>query len=142
MSDLLGAAGVLLTVVGILFGVWYSECQAVLEKEVHPLYLNNASLQNKLRATLWSRAGPLAISAALCFLVFVPEFVAIVSDAIGCFFSDPSEAFRSYSAVKTAFCLVCLLTGGIAVLSMVLVIQLLCRVRAIESTKKQPTQTR
>lgn len=136
MSDLLGAAGVLLTVVGILFGMWHSDFQQLLNTPIDTFYRNNNKLRISVRSTLWSKAVPLAACSALSCLVFIPETATVIVDAVRRFWSDPTAAIGSYSAVRTAFCLVCLMTGGIAYLSVNVVIQLWQRLSSIEKTVK------
>ena len=57
MSDLLAAASLLLTVLGVVYGTWYSEIITILDRpiDVHPQ--NRGPIRQAVRSVLYSKAS-------------------------------------------------------------------------------------
>jgi hypothetical protein len=112
MADLLAAASLLLTVVTILYSIWYPEVSEALKLPIDPHPLNNKDAHAKCRALFRWKVFPLAIVAtALCFVNF-PNALQIVTDGVAQL-HRPVRA--GYSAVRTAFVVVEMVLAFLAV---------------------------
>jgi hypothetical protein len=111
-GDLLSAASLLLTVVSILYGLWYPEIIKAIETEVPSHPQNRVKPHKEVSAVLWYKAIPLAIIAAPFGLIFLPDAVAVVCRAIRILISSGEGG---YDAVETAFCVVVLFSLAIGV---------------------------
>ncbi|MEY2487738.1 MAG: hypothetical protein QOH39_3386 [Verrucomicrobiota bacterium] len=112
MTDLLAAASLLLTVITILYSIWYPEVSEALKLPIDEHPLNNKEAHGKCRALLMAKVIPLAIVAtALCFINF-PDTWEIVIDATA---QLRRPVHADYSAVRTAFVVVELVLAFLAV---------------------------
>jgi hypothetical protein len=107
MSDLLSAASLLLTVVGVIYGIWYGEISkaiddaAKLPPRTHSA--DRAAPLAKLREVLRSKAIPLSFASLCVALVFLPpSAVLIFQFACLCFHLGPSVLLK-YDAIATSF---------------------------------------
>jgi hypothetical protein len=124
MSDLLSAASLLLTVLGIVYGTWYTEIVNAIAIVIPGPVDDRVHVRRTVRAALYGKALPLALAATMLMVLFLPDALAIVRggfsllNALGC------GAFREYNAVEAAFCLVVVFTGALAAYLIFLVCQL------------------
>ncbi len=125
MNDILTAASLLLTVVGILYGLWYPEIMATLAQPI-PKHVQDRQIpRDKVTAVLTSRAIPLSVAAALVALVFLPESASITAAAVLRLRElGPAAYLGAYDTVRTAFCAVELLAVGIGIHSFLLLAKL------------------
>jgi hypothetical protein len=103
MADLLAAASLLLTVITILYSLWYPEISDALKLPIDEYPLNNEDAYRKCRALLIWKIIPLSIVATALVFINFPDARRIASDAVVHF--RTSRLF-SYSAVRTAFVVV------------------------------------
>jgi hypothetical protein len=103
MTDLLAAASLLLTVVTILYSLWYPEVSEALKLPIDPHPLNNKDAHSKCRGLLIGKVIPLAIVATALSVINFPDAWQIVTDAAAQL-RRPVRA--GYSAVRTAFVVV------------------------------------
>lgn len=104
MNDLLTAASLMLAILGVLFGVWYSE---ITDKELEDIpgfqKKCEASL-HRVESTTYGKVLPLSISAILMFLIFLPDACRIFTYS-GQLLGDIGFSYiKYYDAVNTAFC--------------------------------------
>lgn len=121
MSDLLSAASLLLTVVGVIYGLWYAEISNAINEvpKIPPLSRpeDRAAPLRRLRQVLHSKAIPLAIASVCVALVFLPPSAALVLQFVhGCFRLGPSILLK-YDAIATSFIAVELFSLALAYLS-------------------------
>jgi hypothetical protein len=103
MADLLAAASLLLTVITILYSLWYPEISAALRSSIADQPINNEKNYRICRPLLLWKSVPLAIFACGIFLINAWDALCIVSHAWSQLRVTPAAA---YSAVRTAFVVV------------------------------------
>jgi len=107
MGDLLSAAGLIVGVIGILYGVWFPEianAQAINVSGRNPM--DSKAERDKLSLALWGRAAPLAVAAWLLSLVLAADVVAIVGESLQAIAGRGSNTGWDYDAVRACLVLV------------------------------------
>lgn len=115
MSDLLSAATLLLTVLTILYGLWYGEITKALEIKIESDPRDRTRTYQTLRSVLYNRAVPLMLAAWFLTLIFAPDTISIMNATFRNFRSHGLAALADYSAVATAFELAVFLSFGLAI---------------------------
>jgi cytochrome c biogenesis factor len=133
MSDLLSAASLLLTVLGIVFGAWYPEIVNALAAAVDEKFDDRGAVRRTVRTALYGKALPLALAATILTALFLPDALAIVRGAYSAFGALGWGAFGMYDAVEAAFCLVVALAGLLAVYLMSLAYRLRAKLWTINT---------
>jgi hypothetical protein len=131
IPDLLSAASLLLTLVGLVYGIWYAEIMTAIGMPIPLPVGDRADVRDAVRATLYHKALPLAVLSLILTAIFVPDAVAIVALAIKAFRAQGCGAFGQYDAAEAAFCLVVVLIGMLALSLISLVWRLSGRLRQI-----------
>lgn len=131
MSDLLSAASLLLTVLGIVYGAWYMEIVNSLELAIPDHIEDRGAVRRTVSSALYGKAVPLASAALILMAVFLPDALAIGVGALSSFNGVGVSALRRYSAVEAAFCLVVALAGGLAAYLFYFVFRLKAKLREI-----------
>lgn len=113
MADLLSAVSLLLALMGMIYGVWYSAIsEALAIAESIPRYLADAHAERRqVRHALRMRARPLAWSAGALTAVVLPDTLGIVWSSMTSLRLLGLVALRDYDAVQTALVLVALLSA-------------------------------
>jgi hypothetical protein len=99
-SDLLGASGLLVAVIGVLYSVWYDEITRGASVRVARHRLDRATDIATVRRILLTRAAPLTAAGICLVAVLAPPAIDVVSRAFTTGFGHP------YDAVKACFLLV------------------------------------
>lgn len=104
MSDEIAVASLLMAILAILYGAWYSEIVKAVNLEVpkHDKAINFGMV----KGTLYGKCLPLLVLSILTTAVFTPSLVSIISHSILIAKDNGFDAYQRYNAVKTAFCLV------------------------------------
>lgn len=105
MGDILSAASLLLTIVTVLYALWYPELIEGLKIEIPPFKEDRPGPLSKINEIIYSRALPLFMSSLLVSLVFIPDAVNILSEVYETW-TQNYRNIHSYSSVKTAICIV------------------------------------
>lgn len=107
-ADVLAAAALLLTLLGVLYALWYQEIQTAIQTQPKPV--RTKADFDIAAEVLWTRAIPLAAATILDFLVFAPAALgptrAWLTDAL----RKPDQAITHYDPVPVAVNLASLLT--------------------------------
>jgi len=113
-GDVLSAASLLLTILAVLYSLWYSEIAAILEIRV-PAHLEDASGdRRRVGNVLKTRALPLVLAAFLLTVVFLPEAVHLVVRWIRHAYNRGIwYAIRQYDPVSLALVLVVVGMGAL-----------------------------
>ena len=114
MSDLLAAASLLLTVLGVVYGTWYAEITSAIGTAIPTHIENRGPIRQTVRAALYAKALPLALAAIVLTALFLPDALTITLSGVRAFRAAGVNAFHEYNAVEAAFCLVVVLTGALA----------------------------
>jgi hypothetical protein len=77
-GDLLGAASLLLAILGALLGVWYGEMASAIAVSVPQKLADADAERGQVKTALFGRALPLLLAAVLLSAVFIPEAVHIL----------------------------------------------------------------
>jgi len=133
MADLLSAATLLLTVVGVVYGTWYAEIISAIDVGVPAHAADRGPVRRRVRSALYAKALPLAIAAVILTLLFLPDALVIISSKIHWIRTVGLKALSSYNAVKAAFCFVVLLTGFLAGYLLFLVHRLRAKLQEIDT---------
>jgi hypothetical protein len=113
MADLLSAASLLLTVLGVVFGAWYAEIIAAIGMPIPSHAPNRGPVRDAVHAAL-AKALPLALASVILTAIFLPDAVKIVGLGIHAFRTLGCGAFHEYDAVEAAFSFVVVFTGCLA----------------------------
>ncbi len=114
MSDLLAAASLLATVIAILFSLWYPELAAASAIVAEERKEDNVANRDRVHAVLTSKAMPLTVFATCVALVFVPDCIKILLDAVSQLGSYGAAVPSHYDSVRMAFLLVVLASAYLA----------------------------
>jgi hypothetical protein len=101
VSDLLSADSLLLAVLAVLYGVWYSEIDAELRKAPRPLPAMNKGDYEQMTTVFLRRAVPLAMASTVTAAVFLPDAVKLAIPVIDRVLDGHLP--RAYNAVSTSF---------------------------------------
>jgi hypothetical protein len=108
VSDLLSAAGLLLGVVSVLYGLWFPEISSEMSRPVRVQKTDREPDYKHCRHVLFGRALPLAIASGLFALIFLPNAVLILAGTLRAIRANPVDALRSYDAVRASLVVVSL----------------------------------
>jgi hypothetical protein len=122
-GDLLSAAGLLVTLVGVLYSVWYGEMTHALEVPVRRHRSDREPEITTVRRALFARATPLVIAAVALVVVLADPAITVVAHA---FSGGP------YDAVKACFILVWLFGGWLTIATIQLTYALVMRWRRLK----------
>lgn len=124
MSDLLSASSLLMAIATILFSLWYSEIAKALEIAPKKYREDNKDSRRTVTSVLFSKAIPVSLMTLAVALIFLPEALQIAKESYWAYARDGFAAFENYNAVRTAYCLVTVLSALLAGYMGVLVVQL------------------
>ena len=124
MADILSATTLLLTLIGLLYTVWYPEFTDALATKVPEFPEDRKKPLRKVDAALTVKAIPLAAFATILALAFLPVAAAIAQGSLRLLAQGVRVYFSSYDPVATAFFLVVLGTMAFAVYLVTIVMRL------------------
>lgn len=114
MGDILSAASLLLTIVTVLYALWYQELMSALQIEV-PIHKEDRSAPLlRINSMIYSRAIPLFVSSVLVSVVFIPDVVGILREAFRAW-EQANRYIQYYDSVKTAVCIVVVFSIALSV---------------------------
>lgn len=132
MSDLLAAASLLLTVVTILYSLWYPEITAAIGRKADIHAANRTSAYKESRAVLIWKTIPLSVVATLLCAINIPDAFDIICYSLA---QLHTEAHARYDAVKTIFVVVTILLLFLAIHTIVAAIKLGLNVRKLNPAR-------
>jgi len=133
MSDLLSAASLLLTVLGLVYGTWYPEITQAIDMDYPGPKLDRKPIRRKVSRALWAKALPLAVAAVAVTIIFVPDALVIAAIGLCALWTSGFSSLLKYKAVQAAFCVVVVLTGALAGYLIHLVCDLRAKLRKIDT---------
>ena len=108
MADLLSAASLLLTVVTILYSLWYTEISGTSSSQIEKFAANRRAAHRDARAVFLFKALPLSLATTALFGASLPAAIAIIQRPI-------ASTLSTYDAVSTIFvavaCVLLFLSG-------------------------------
>lgn len=131
MSDLLSAASLLLTIVTVLYGLWYPGIAEELETEVPEFKAQCIKPYKRVCETFKTRALPLTCATSLISIVFAYDALLITHNTLNSFMHiGIGSTLKNYCAVSTAFVLV-------VILSLLLTLHLIMETRKLYLLKRK-----
>jgi hypothetical protein len=115
MSDVLSSASLLTAIIGALYALWFNEIVEALKKEIPKHAANRVKPRREVGAVWLTRALPLAAASLSIALVFLPPTVALFGESWLRYKSSGLPTLHTYDPIATSFCLVELLSLGLAV---------------------------
>ncbi len=109
MGDILSAASLLLTIVTVLYALWYPELSEAIKTEVPIHSQDRPGPLAYVKKILWSRAVPLFFSSLVVSIIFIPDAINIVNEVFHLY----KRNIYKYNSVKTAICVVVVFSVGI-----------------------------
>jgi uncharacterized membrane protein YciS (DUF1049 family) len=106
MNDLVSAAGILVGVVGFLYGAWYSDIAKALAIPVETLRPEDSKDErDEIQATIRSRVRPLAIAVILLAMALIPDSIRIVASSINNVATNGVVAATQYDVSQACYLL-------------------------------------
>ncbi|WP_076600474.1 hypothetical protein [Aromatoleum tolulyticum] len=124
MSDLLSASSLLMAIAAILFSLWYAEIAKALETAPRPYKEDNVAARKIVTSVLLAKALPVAIMALAVAIIFTPDAFKLGTESFLAYRRSGYAALEKYDAVRTAYCLVTILSAALAIYMWALVAKL------------------
>jgi hypothetical protein len=103
MADVLSAMSLLVTMIALLYSVWYKEIQDEVELKPLRMSANRTGQIAGVKRTLRTRSLPLAAASMLLLLVLVPELMAVIQSALRAVSSGLSGSWPRYDTLAAVF---------------------------------------
>lgn len=111
MSDTISALSSILTIVAILFGLWYPDIKHAIELKLSKHPEDNKLPIKNIRNIMSYKAVPLLVINFIAFIIFLPDGLSILFDSAKLVLSDIPCA---YDSTKMAFIAMLLLLAGLS----------------------------
>lgn len=111
MSDTISALSSILTIVAILFGLWYPDIKHAIELKLSKHPEDNELPIKNIRSILSYKAIPLLVINFSAFIIFLPNGISILFDSVKLVLSDIP---CTYDSAKMAFIVMLLLLAGLS----------------------------
>lgn len=82
MSDILTSISTVITVIAILYSLWYQDIEKAIAEELPEHKDDQIEPKKIVKSTLISKAIPLFIVSFLFFIIFIPESIEITKQSI------------------------------------------------------------
>lgn len=99
MDSVLAAAGILLAVLGVLYGLWYPEVASALNVDTSVNALDAKPARDTVRQALLHRALPLTAGSVLLSLLLLPPVLSVISGTFRHLASRQAISLETYDAV-------------------------------------------
>lgn len=103
MPDLLAAGSLLLTVVTILYSLWYPEIVTASKKNIDSLSANRSDDYKDCRKILHWKSLPLSLASATLFLINLPIAIGIILSGVQWLKDGHPILYETEEAVKVTF---------------------------------------
>ena len=133
MDKVLSSASLILAVIALLLNTWKDEIKEARDLTISLHYIDSKKDHKKVKEVFWTRSFPLALSATIMVLIFIPDIVQIFTVSIGNIKNQGLiESLNNYDATAATFIFVFLLFIAFAFYLWSLAIDLYKRHRAFE----------
>ncbi len=82
MSDILTSISTVITVIAILYSLWYQDIEKAIEEELPEHKDDQIEPKKRIKSTLINKAFPLLIVSFLFFILYIPESIDIIKQSI------------------------------------------------------------
>lgn len=103
MGDLLASSSLLLALIAILYGLWYSEIELVLRLKIPRQKEDRRPNLKRIRSVLFNKTVPLTCISIILSLIFLPDSIRIVIFSFRSIAIDGVAAIKYYNAVAASF---------------------------------------
>jgi hypothetical protein len=103
MADLLAAGSLLLTVVTILYSLWYPEIVTASNKSIDRLSANRTDDYKECRKILHLKSLPLSLASTALFFINLPVAIDIISSGLQWIKDGHPVLYHTEEAVKVTF---------------------------------------
>jgi len=106
MIEQLSSASLLLTVVTVLYSLWYSEIKNAKEIESRSDKRNNTPKIDKIKEVKKYKSRPLIILSIILSVILLPDTISIIINSARIYLENPLYIFENYDSVATTFCFI------------------------------------
>ena len=82
MSDILTSISTVITVIAILYSLWYQDIEKAIKEELPEHKDDQIEPKKRIKSTLINKAFPLFIVSFLFFILYIPESIDIIKQSI------------------------------------------------------------
>jgi hypothetical protein len=113
-GDLLAAGSLILTVLAVLYSIWYPNVQAKLAIVLPPHGEDATQQLAEIKDVLVGQTIPLFLASLAATLIFLPKTVGVIKGAISDLADHGLSAISNYDPIQTTFVFVVAFTGFLA----------------------------
>src|SRR5207244_5933951 len=113
-GDLLAAASLILTVLTVLYSVWYPGALEALDLNLPEHYEDALPMLSDIRAVLRRQIIPLVMAATLATAIFLPKAIGVLRGTVDDLSDRGLHAFSDYDPIKATLVFVVAFTGFLA----------------------------
>jgi hypothetical protein len=113
-GDLLAAGSLILTVLTVLYSIWYPNAQEKLALVLPTHYQDAVQELTEIRQALVGQTIPLFIAALAATLIFLPRAIGVLVGSVGDLANHGLAAVSDYDPIQTTFVFVVAFTGFLA----------------------------
>ncbi len=124
MGDTISSVSLLLTIITVIFSLWYSEINNTINMELPSYKSDSGEHKSKVDEVLGLKALPLLVSSALLTLVITPKTVYIIFNSCKLLYFEGFLAFKYYDVVYAIFIIVWLFSLFFTVYIIYLIVKL------------------
>ena len=82
MSDILTSISTVITVIAILYSLWYQDIEKAIKEKLPEHKDDQEEPKKRVKSTLINKAIPLSIVSFLFFIIYIPESIVIIKQSI------------------------------------------------------------
>ena len=131
MSDILTSISTVITVIAILYSLWYQDIEKEIEKDLPEHKDDQIEPKKRVKSVLFNKAVPLFVVSFIFFILYVPESIGIFQKSISAWISSSWV----YDSTKISIVFINILGLLITIILMVKCIMLHCCLIDIETIK-------
>ena len=136
MDDVLSSASLILAVIAMLFTTWKDEIKDARDLSISPHYIDSKKDHEIVKEALWKRSFPLALSATIMILIFLPDVIRIIYHSIEILAEEGiAKSLNNYDVKSATFIFVSILFIALAYYLWTLTIELFKRHKKFEEKR-------
>ncbi|EMB21557.1 MULTISPECIES: hypothetical protein [Treponema] len=121
MSDILTSISTVITVIAILYSLWYQDIEKAIAEELPEHKDDQIEPKKRIKTTLINKAIPLFFVSFLFFIIYIPESIGIVKQSI----ASVQSSSWNYNSTMLAIIFINILSLLISVILIVKCIKLI-----------------
>lgn len=124
MGDILSSISLLLTIITVLYGQWYSDINKACKIKGEDFKTDNGLCYEEVGNVLFKKVLPLFIASLLINAVILPDVLKILIDVFKILINHKKNIIQYYDVVRASYLLVWLFALGILIYVSVSLIKL------------------